>query len=48
LIATAQIGRHAKVRRAIIDKGVQIAEGETIGYDRKIARASRSRTQESW
>jgi glucose-1-phosphate adenylyltransferase len=27
------IGRHAKVRRAIIDKNVQIAEGDEIGYD---------------
>lgn len=27
------IGRHAKVRRAIIDKGVKIADGEEIGYD---------------
>ncbi|MGH3054850.1 MAG: glucose-1-phosphate adenylyltransferase, partial [Gaiellaceae bacterium] len=28
-----QIGRNARVRRAIIDKGVHIPEGETIGYD---------------
>ena len=28
-----EIGRYAKVRRAIIDKNVQIAEGEEIGYD---------------
>ncbi len=27
------IGRNAKVRRAIIDKNVQIAEGDEIGYD---------------
>ena len=27
------IGRHAKVRRAIIDKGVKIPDGEEIGYD---------------
>lgn len=27
------IGRYAKVRRAIIDKNVQIAEGDEIGYD---------------
>jgi glucose-1-phosphate adenylyltransferase len=27
------IGRNAKVRRAILDKNVQIPEGETIGYD---------------
>ena len=34
-----QIGRHAKVRRAIIDKSVQIPEGETIGYDLEKDRA---------
>jgi glucose-1-phosphate adenylyltransferase len=28
-----EIGRHAKIRRAIIDKNVQIAEGDEIGYD---------------
>lgn len=27
------IGRHAKVRRAILDKNVRILEGEHIGYD---------------
>lgn len=27
------VGRHAKVRRAIIDKGVKIPDGEEIGYD---------------
>jgi glucose-1-phosphate adenylyltransferase len=27
------IGRHAKVRRAIIDKGVHIPPGTQIGYD---------------
>jgi len=27
------IGRHAKIRRAIIDKGVIVPEGMTIGYD---------------
>jgi glucose-1-phosphate adenylyltransferase len=27
------IGRNARVRRAIIDKNVQIAEGDEIGYD---------------
>jgi glucose-1-phosphate adenylyltransferase len=29
----AEIGRHAKVRRAIIDKNVYIPEGDEIGYD---------------
>ena len=27
------VGRHAKIRRAIIDKGVHIPEGTEIGYD---------------
>ena len=27
------VGRHARIRRAIIDKGVQIPEGARIGYD---------------
>jgi glucose-1-phosphate adenylyltransferase len=27
------IGRHARIRRAIIDKNVHIAEGDVIGYD---------------
>lgn len=27
------VGRHAKIRRAIIEKGVCIPEGKTIGYD---------------
>lgn len=30
------IGRHAKVRRAIIDKGVKIPAGVEIGYDRQL------------
>jgi len=29
----AVIGRHAKIRRAIIDKNVYVPEGEEIGYD---------------
>lgn len=28
-----EIGRHARVRRAIIDKGVKISDGEMIVYD---------------
>jgi glucose-1-phosphate adenylyltransferase len=28
-----EVGRYAKVRRAIIDKYVYIPEGEEIGYD---------------
>ncbi len=29
----AEIGRHVKIRRAIIDKNVYVPEGEEIGYD---------------
>ena len=29
-----EVGRHAKVRRAIIDKDVKIHAGERIGFDR--------------
>lgn len=29
----AEIGRHARVRRAIIDKNVYVPDGEEIGYD---------------
>jgi len=28
-----EIGRHARIRRAIIDKNVYVPEGEQIGYD---------------
>jgi len=28
-----EIGRHAQVRRTIIDKGVKVPDGEVIGYD---------------
>jgi glucose-1-phosphate adenylyltransferase len=33
LFEGVQIGRHAKVRKAIIDKHVNIPEGACIGYD---------------
>ena len=33
------VGRHAKIRRAIIDKGVHVPEGMTIGYDLEHDRA---------
>jgi len=33
IFARVDIGRRAKIRRAIIDKGVQIPEGTRIGYD---------------
>jgi glucose-1-phosphate adenylyltransferase len=29
----SEIGRHARIRRAIIDKNVYVPEGEEIGYD---------------
>jgi glucose-1-phosphate adenylyltransferase len=29
----AEIGRHARIRRAIIDKNVYVPDGEEIGYD---------------
>ena len=32
------IGRHSRVRRAIIDRHVQLAEGTVIGYDREADR----------
>jgi glucose-1-phosphate adenylyltransferase len=33
LMDFAEIGRHARVRRAIIDKYVYVPDGEEIGYD---------------
>jgi len=33
LFDNVDIGRHAKIRRAILDKNVRIPEGMTIGYD---------------
>jgi glucose-1-phosphate adenylyltransferase len=33
LFSRVNIGRRAKIRRAIIDKGVQIPEGFRVGYD---------------
>jgi len=33
LLDYVEIGRHARVRRAILDKNVYIPEGEEIGYD---------------
>jgi glucose-1-phosphate adenylyltransferase len=33
------IGRHAKIRRAIIDKRVHVPEGMKIGYDLDLDRA---------
>jgi glucose-1-phosphate adenylyltransferase len=33
LFENVTVGRHAKIRRAIIDKGVILHDGTTIGYD---------------
>lgn len=33
LFRNARIGRHARVRRAILDKGAVVADGERIGFD---------------
>lgn len=33
LFESVDVGRHARIRRAIIDKGVRIPEGFEIGYD---------------
>jgi glucose-1-phosphate adenylyltransferase len=32
------VGRYAKIRRAIIDKGVQIPPGSEVGYDHDLDR----------
>jgi len=33
IIDNCDIGRRARIRRAILDKNVRIAEGDTVGYD---------------
>jgi glucose-1-phosphate adenylyltransferase len=38
LMDAVQIGRHARVRRAIVDKGVHVPAGCEIGYDREADR----------
>jgi len=35
LFENVTVGRHVKIKRAIIDKGVVITDGLTIGYDRE-------------
>ena len=40
LFENVNVGRHVKIRRAIIDKGVVIPDGSTIGYDRDADLAS--------
>jgi glucose-1-phosphate adenylyltransferase len=39
LFDDVDVGRHAKIRRAIIDKGVHIPPGVEIGYDHDLDRA---------
>lgn len=33
LFESVTVGRHSKIKRTIIDKGVVIADGSVIGYD---------------
>jgi len=33
LMDGVEVGRHSKIRRAIIDKGVKLPSATTIGYD---------------
>ena len=35
LFERVRVGRHAKIRRAIIDKDVEIPQGTVIGFDRE-------------
>ena len=39
LFSRVNVGRHVKIRRAIIDKEVDIPEGTTIGYDQELDRS---------
>jgi glucose-1-phosphate adenylyltransferase len=39
IMDNCDIGRHAKVRRAILDKNVRVPEGATVGYDLKADQA---------
>ncbi|MGI8992420.1 MAG: glucose-1-phosphate adenylyltransferase [Bryobacteraceae bacterium] len=34
ILDNCDIGRHAQIRRAILDKNVRVAQGDRIGYDR--------------
>jgi glucose-1-phosphate adenylyltransferase len=38
LFERVRVGRHAKIRRAIIDKDVEIPSGTVIGFDREADR----------
>ena len=39
LFNNVEIGRHVKIRRAIIDEDLRIPEGTEIGYDHEADRA---------
>lgn len=39
IMDNCDIERHAKVRRAILDKNVRVPEGATVGYDLDADRA---------
>ena len=39
IMDNGDIGRHAKVRRAILDKNVRVPEGASVGYDLDADRA---------
>jgi len=38
LMDGVEVGRHSKIRRAIVDKGVKLPPGTTIGYDPELDR----------
>jgi glucose-1-phosphate adenylyltransferase len=45
LMDGVEVGRHAKIRRAIIDKGVKLPPGTVIGYDHELDRERFSVTE---
>lgn len=47
LLPHAQVGRYSRIRRAIIDTGVQIPEGANIGFDREADLAAGHHVTES-
>ena len=47
LFSGVNVGRHARIRRAIIDKGVSIPEGVEIGYDLQLDRQRGFKVTES-
>jgi glucose-1-phosphate adenylyltransferase len=38
LMEGVEVGRHCKIRRTIIDKGVKVPPGTVIGYDHDLDR----------